>query len=367
MSTLLKDIYSRPFYEAFAGVLTRALPEFEKQEFYSLIFTLEFESYELKERMAHTANVLHHFLSPDFDEASLQVIDIISRLRHSGIKEQSIEYMFIPEYIALYGLEHFESSVSAMEYITQFTSCEYAVRPFLLNYEERMMNQMLSWSNHEDHKVRRLASEGTRPRLPWGKAVPALKKDPVPILTILQKLKKDPSEFVRRSVANNLNDISKDHPSIVLDIANKWLGISRETDAVVRHGCRTLLKQGNRDILLLFGFDSDMIELAGFSIETPMIRIGENLEFTFSIINRDQKIRAVRMEYAIYYKRKNGSRSKKVFKISERDIEPGRNYEVYRKQSFRKITTRMFYSGEHKLSVIINGKESGAKFFELII
>jgi len=367
MSTLLKDIYSRPFYEAFAGVLTQAIPEFDRQEFYRMIFTREFESYELKERMAQTANVLHHFLSPVFDEASVQIIDIISRIRSSGVKEQTIEYMFFPEYIALYGMEHYQSSVSAMEYITQFTSCEYAVRPFLLNYECRMMKQMLSWSLHENHKVRRLASEGTRPRLPWGKAVPALKKDPAPVLPILQNLKNDPSEFVRHSVANNLNDISKDHPSIVRDIANKWLGISRETDAVVRHGCRTLLKQGNREILLLFGFDSDMIELAEFSIETPMIRIGENLEFTFSIINRDQKIRAVRMEYAIYYKRKNGSRSKKVFKISECDIEPGRNYEVYRKQSFRKITTRTYYIGKHKLSVIINGKESGAKLFKLLI
>ncbi|MGY0037975.1 DNA alkylation repair protein [Pedobacter sp. NJ-S-72] len=133
--------------------------------------------------------------------------------------------------------------------ITQFISCEFAVRPFLAKYGGQMMIRMEKWSLHESHKVRRLASEGSRSRLPWAMAVPGLKKDPSPILPILENLKNDPSEWVRKSVANNLNDISKDHPEIVIAIANRWKGLSKETDAIIKHGCRSLLKQGHAKIL----------------------------------------------------------------------------------------------------------------------
>ena len=139
--------------------------------------------------------------------------------------------------------------MKAIEFITQFITCEFAVRPFLLKYGDKMMNQMRAWSLHKSHKVRRLASEGSRPRLPWAMAIPALKKNPMPVLTILENLKNDPSESVRRSVANNLNDISKDRPGMVLKIANAWKGQNKETDAIVRHGCRTLLKHGHPEVL----------------------------------------------------------------------------------------------------------------------
>jgi 3-methyladenine DNA glycosylase AlkC len=166
--------------------------------------------------MTHTAKVMNHFFPDDSGKATAIIKQIIENLRIAGVKEDSLEFMFFPEYIAMYGIDDYENSISAFEFITRFTSCEFAVRPYILKYEEKMLDQMLSWSKHTDNRVRRLASEGSRPRLPWAMALPNLKKNPTPILPILNNLKQDSSEIVRRSVANNLNDISKDNPEFVI-------------------------------------------------------------------------------------------------------------------------------------------------------
>ncbi|HET9432008.1 MAG TPA: DNA alkylation repair protein, partial [Chitinophagaceae bacterium] len=176
----------------------------------------------------------------------------------------------------------------------------------------------------------------------------------------------DPSEYVRRSVANNLNDISKDNPGIFISIAQRWKGYSKETNAIIKHGSRTLLKQGSLAILKHFGLtDNSNIVASKFNILTPIVKIGDNLEFTFSLQNTDSKSLNVRIEYAIHYLRSNKQHSKKVFKISERNLLPGETIHINRKQSFKIITTRRFYAGPQKLSLIINGKEKKNARFEL--
>jgi hypothetical protein len=187
------------------------------------------------------------------------------------------------------------------------------------------------------------------------------------VLPILENLKNDPSESVRRSVANNLNDISKDHPGIVLQIANAWKGQNKETDAIVRHGCRTLLKQGHPDVLTLYSLVSEHIHLSDFTLLTPTLKIGQSLEFSFSILNDNAAHQKVRVEYAVYYKRQNGQMSKKVFKISEREYAPDEQAKIVRKQRFVPITTRKFYAGTQQLSIIINGEEKQIVNFELMI
>jgi len=277
--------------------------------------------------------------------------------------------MFLPDYIELYGLNHYRASVNAIELVTQFVSCEYAVRPFILKYKDKMMKQMLKWSKHKSHHVRRLASEGSRPRLPWAIGIPELKKKPGLILPLLENLKNDSSEYVRRSVANNLNDIAKDHPDIVIVLANKWRDISKETNAIIKHGSRTLLKQGNRKILKHFGLSNDnKFEITDLKIITPKVKIGKELIFTFRVRNGSSKEQLFRLEYAIYYLRQNGQNSKKVFKISERKFEPNESAVITKKQSFRIITTRKFYEGQQKLSVILNGNEkANAKFILSVV
>lgn len=367
MSNLLKEIYSIPFYDKFSDILGEVIPNFNKQKFTFEIFADNWERKELKQRMKHTSYVLHQFLPDDFAKTSVVIEKIISKIKQKPFTSSSLEFMFFPDYIENYGINDFETSVKSIEFITQFTSCEFAVRTFIIKYGDKMIQQMYQWSLHENHHVRRLASEGSRPRLPWAMALPELKRDPKPILPLLENLKNDPSEYVRRSVANNLNDIAKDNPDVVIQIAKQWKGESNETEAVVKHGCRTLLKQGNSDILKIFGLiDNPKVELKNFKIKTKAIGVGEYLEFSFTLQNNDEKTQYLRLEYAIYYLRKNGQLSKKVVKISERQLNPNEKIEIHRKHSFKIITTRQFYIGQQKLSIIVNGQEREIDKFKLI-
>jgi len=363
--SLLKNLYSPIFYERLSESLLRTVPSFDKQKFISLIYTDDFQNKELKERMRHTTQALHPFLPKDFSKAVKSLETIMNGLRQDGSGEDRLEWMFFPDYIETYGIGDYENAVKALEFTTQFISCEFAVRPFILKYGSKMISQMLKWSLHKNHKVRRLASEGSRPRLPWAMAIPTLKKDPSPILPILENLKSDVSESVRRSVANSLNDIAKDHPQIVLEIAKKWHGQSKETDAIIKHGSRTLLKQGHTEILKHYGLESVNLSITNFEILTPEVNMGGNLEFSFTIKNNQSDNQTVRLEYAIYYLKANGQLAKKVFKISEKVFPGDAAIKVHRKQSFRLITTRKFYSGTHQLSIIVNGEEKVTGHFDL--
>ncbi|GAA4340800.1 DNA alkylation repair protein [Mucilaginibacter gynuensis] len=363
---LLKDLYSEQFYNSLSAAVSAVLPSFGRAEFKRQIYTPDFESKELKERMKHTTRVLHGFLPAGYPEAVKAILNIVRQLQKTGIGEDGLAYMFIPDYIETYGLDDFDTSINALETITQFVSCEFAVRPFLLKYGQQMIDQMQAWSLHPNYKVRRFASEGSRPRLPWAMAIPALKKDPAPILPLLENLKNDPSEWVRRSVANNINDIAKDHPAIVINLATRWKGFSKETDAIIKHGCRTLLKQGHTEILSHYGLKSESIHLSAFEVLTPKVKIGDSLEFSFTVVNDNPESHTVRLEYGIYYKKANGQLNRKVFKISEKSYEPYAKVNILRKQSFRLITTRVFYTGGHQLSIIINGEEKEVKDFEVV-
>ena len=353
----LKNLYSPAFYDRLSAILAKSLPGFDKAKFISLINSNGFEDMELKARMRHTAVVMHHFMPDDFNKAVPVLETLITNLRAINFGEDSLTFMFLPDYVEVYGLDHYDDAIKALEYITQFTSCEFAVRPFLLKYEKQMLNQMTAWSLHENYKVRRFASEGARPRLPWAMAIPSLKKDPSPLLPLLENLKNDPSDFVRRSVANNINDIAKDHPDVVLAIAKKWKGFSKETDAIIKHGSRTLLKQGHPEILKIYGLDATHVIFSGFEVLTPKVKMGDSVEFTFAIENKDTQPQTVRLEYGLYYMKAKGQLARKVFKISERIYQPGEKAVIVRKQSFKAITTRVFYAGEHQVSIIINGEE----------
>lgn len=366
MSYLLKDLYSPAFYDRLTTALTSTLPDFDRQKFLKEIFSDDFISKELKERMKHTSKVLYGFLPANYPETIEIIKKTIEELRKEGIGEDGLAYMFLPDYLETYGIDYFDESVEALEFVTQFVSCEFAVRPFILKYGDRMIAKMQEWSLHENHKVRRLASEGSRPRLPWAMGIPFLKKDPGSILPILENLKQDSSEYVRRSVANNLNDIAKDHPNLVLDFAKSWSGLSIETDAIIKHGCRTLLKQGHPEILKHYGLNDEGILLKDFKVLTPEVSIGESLAFSFSIKNENPMAQKIRLEYAIYYKKQNGQNTKKVFKISERIYQAGAEVSIVRKQKFVIITTRRFHLGDHQIAMIINGAEKESSSFDLL-
>jgi hypothetical protein len=194
--------------------------------------------------------------------------------------------------------------------------------------------------------------------------VPALKKDPSPILPILEKLKADPSEYVRRSVANNLNDIAKDHPELVLQIARKWKGKNEDTNRIIKHGCRTLLKKGNEDVLGLHGYNpKSRGVLKSFELPKTKVKIGDQLNFSIGFMNREKDVTPFRLEYAIDYLTSTGKRSWKIFKITENEFDAGESVLIQRKLSFRDLTTRKHFKGKHTLTIISNGKKLGTKEF----
>ncbi len=366
MSTLLKDLYSEAFFERFATALAAILPQFKKSDFFARIFNAQWQEKTLKERMRQTTEALHTVLSPDFEQAAAQIEKLIAFLQKNGEKNGALPYIFLPDYVELYGMEHLQRSALAMERITEFISCEFAVRPFILRYGNAMIAYMQAWSRHKNEHVRRLASEGVRPRLPWAIALPVFKRNPEPILPILEALKADESEYVRRSVANCLNDIAKDHPQTLLSIAQRWRGQSVQTDKLLKHACRNLLKQGEPTALALFGLQSsENIAVSGFRLSTDKLKMGERVNFSFSLHNAGGSAQDLRIEYAMYFLRQNGGYGKKVFKISERPLNANEKAEIQRYYSFRPITTRKYYAGIQRIALLVNGEQKAEAQFYL--
>lgn len=377
MAEAFKNMYNEPFFESFSKDLILVINDFDTREFVSQIMDDEWENRELKQRVAHITTVLKKKLPADYKEAIAKILELldcieIRYLHCSKIDDTkfglTLEYgAILDNYVEQYGLNDYETSVKAIEKITQFTSCEFATHPFIVKYPDEMMAQMLVWSKHEHWGVRRLASEGCRPRLPWAMALPTLKKNPAPIIPILENLKNDPARSVRLSVANNLNDIAKDNPEIVIDLAKKWHGKSKEIDWVIKHGCRTLLKQGNPKIMELFGLGSvKNICIENFQISTPEVKVGNSLEFSFNLLNNSDGKAKIRLEYGIYYQKANGTLARKVHKISEKEYAGNSAKQITRKHSFKVVTTRKFHPGLHQVAVIINGNEFEKYNFELV-
>ncbi|MDL2270201.1 DNA alkylation repair protein [Methanobrevibacter sp. OttesenSCG-928-I08] len=375
MGEPFKNIFNEEFFNEYTKALKNVIGDFDEQLFLSQIMDDKWENKGIVDRGRHLSTTLKNILPSDYKTATDNIIELINYLKEtpywSKVQDTgfglSLEYGFLGGYVGDYGLDDYETSIETIEEITQFTSCEGAVRPFILKYPDEMMKQMLIWSKHENWAVRRVSSEGCRPRLPWHMALPNLKENPSSIIPILENLKNDPSESVRKSVANNLNDIVKDNPKIVIDLVKKWKGESKNTDWIIKHGCRTLLKQGNSEVMELFGFGSiENIKIEDFHISTPKVKIGESLEFNFKLLNNIDEKSKIRLEYAIYYQKANGTLSKKVYKISEKEYKENSVTLINRKQSFKLITTRKFHLGLHKISIIINGNEFEKHDFELI-
>ena len=352
---LLKDIFFTPqFFEQLAGELAVLYPPFDRAAFLSCATGGGFEEMALKQKMRHTTECLHTVLPNDYAQALAFLLQVAPHFR-------GFDGLVFSDYAALYGLHDWERSLPALREFTRTISAEFAIRPFLNQDPARALPYLYELAGDPDPAVRRLASEGSRPRLPWGEALPAFKQDPSPILPILEKLKDDPSEDVRRSVANNLNDIAKDNPQVVLDTAERWYGRSAEVDWVVKHACRTLLKAGNVRAMRLFGFaDPAAIQVSDLAFEPERLAIGEDLVFSYALDVQTAEPELLRLEYAVLFIRANGKTSRKVFHQRETEFAPGR-HTISKKHSFRDLSTRKHYPGEHGFEIIVNGvvKEQG--------
>lgn len=366
MAEPLKAMYNKQFLHDFAEKLHAAHPEFAQEDFVRTAMKEPWEGLELKARMRRITETLGAFLPQRYEVA----LDILY-----AIDEQCVgfPYLIFPDFVEVFGQgeEHWELSMAALERFTQRSSAEFAVRPFLLRDPERMMTRMLLWSKHPSEHVRRLASEGSRPRLPWGQAIPMFKRDPSPVLPVLEQLKADPSLYVRKSVANNLNDITKDHPGVVISIAQRWKGNNELTDWIVRHACRSLIRKADPAIMELFGYashtsdETPLVVQASISVEPAVLQIGGSCELSYRLLIREGEPVRIRIEYGIDFVKAGGKTSRKLFLLSDKTVPGGTLLSAARTHRWGDLTTRRHYPGEHVITLLVNGREVAAALLML--
>lgn len=365
MAELLKDIYSRDFLLNFGGTVQSAYKAFDTAAFVATVIDKTWDALPLKARTRRISEKLGSFLPSNYERA----LDILYAIADAC---EGFPYLFFPDFVAVYGKDekYWELSMNALEFFTQRSSSEFAIRQFILSDPERVMRRMAIWAEHRSEHVRRLSSEGCRPRLPWGEALPMFKRNPAPVLSLLELLKDDSSPYVRNSVANNLNDISKDNPGMVLETTRRWIGVNPDTDWILRHGCRTLIRKANPEAMGLFGYASpqDSAPLTTFAsllVQPLTLSIGGSCEIQYSldICNGDPV--HVRIEYGIDFVKVNGKTSRKSFLLSDKTVEGGARLTGTRKHRFAEMTTRRHYPGSHRIVLLVNGQEAAEAVLEL--
>lgn len=356
---LLKNLFDATFVDSLLGAVHRVHGALDVPATRRTIFDAAWEGRELKERMRHITTVLGNVLPPSYPQA-------VAVLQQASHELSGFCALVLADFVQVYGLDHFETSIVALERFTVCASAEFAVRPFLERYGERMERQMLAWSSHANHHVRRLSSEGIRPRLPWAPPLRAYKHDPTPILPILENLRSDESDYVRRSVANNLNDIAKDHPDLVVAIARRWYGEHPDTDWIVRHACRTLIKRGRQDVLELLGQGAaPNVVVDHIDVQPRNIAIGDSTWIETTVRNGGTQDVHLRLAYAVDFVKANGSTSRKVFSWKVVPLPAGTSLALRKKHRFQNFTTRTHYPGTHAIHVIVNGVDTARTALDL--
>jgi 3-methyladenine DNA glycosylase AlkC len=356
----LKEEFNKEFISRLADEFFLIHQSFKKKAFVDELISDEWTGLELKERMRKITSAVHAHLPFDYSKQ-------IQILKEVAPKFGGIQGFIFSDFVQVYGLNDFKTSIHALEFFTAFSTGEFAIRPFIEMYPDECIKQLLIWSKSENHHVRRLSSEGSRPKLPWAPPLRGFIKDPTPVLPILENLKNDESLYVRKSVANHLNDISKNHPKLVLSICKDWYGKSKNTDWIVKQALRTLLKQGNKEALTIFGTaNADKIEVGDLQLSKSKLKIGEGFTFTFELQNTDKINLTLRLEYIIHFMKSNGNTSPKIFKISETVLSAQTKKQLVRKHQFANLTTRKHYAGKHQLAIVVNGDVKKITVFELI-
>jgi 3-methyladenine DNA glycosylase AlkC len=359
----LKSMYDGRYIADLAAAVREVHPTFDGEGFVALVFDEGWAARELKARMRHIARALHSFLPGDYHTA----LGILRRVAPS-LHNYGFENIVLCDYVEAYGLDDWEVSIPALEQFTRLISAEFAIRPFIVRDQGRTMDIMQEWARSGDSSLRRLASEGCRPRLPWGIALNALKADPSPILPILEQLKLDASDNVRLSVSNNLNDISKDHPDVVIDVLRRWQAAhdTKEMRRLIRHALRTLLKAGHPAALELLGYPTaPAIAVRDLSVTPHSIPMGGQVRLSFAVVSTGDVPQNLMIDYVVHLVRARGQRTPKVFKLTVRTIQPDQVLHIEKSVSFRPVTTRRYYPGEHAVEIQINGQVYGRVQFDL--
>lgn len=324
-----------------------------------------------KDRANLIAEVLYELLPDDFGTAGQIILDSFGQeLKNPDFTGESVfVYMPYGVYVSRYGLaeEHFDLSTTFLYEMTKRFSAEFAIRPFLDKFPQRMLHKLQKWVKDENQHVRRLVSEGTRPRLPWASRVRVYDENYTVIMDLLAALRNDSELYVRRSVANHLNDLTKDRKDLVLTNLTAWNKKPNKNIVwLTKHALRTLIKAGDAGALKILGFSGNpQIEVLNFELEKTQLKLGEKLVFSFDIQSNIDEKQSLVVDYSIYFKKSNGKQSPKVFKLKVLELNGNQLVQLKKKQTIQQLSTRVLYEGTHAVELQVNGKSFGKKEFEL--
>lgn len=356
----LKEIFNRERLGHIGRETAAVWPKFDQKRFMKRV-TDGLDDLGIMQRMRQVAVGLHETLPEDFPTAVAILERLAPRIGHS------FAAISLSEYVALYGQDHRARSLEALKLLTRFGSSEFAVRHFLVADFDRTLAEMRKWAEDDNEHVRRLASEGSRPRLPWSFQLKNLIADPSPTGPILDALKADPSLYVRKSVANHLNDIGKDHPDLLVGCVTGWDRDDRHTAWIARHALRTLIKKGDARALKLIGTTGKAaVTVETLTVEPTQIKLGERVSTRTTLRSTAGTAQKLVIDYAIHYPKKNGI-SRKVFKLKEVTLPPGERCDLAISQTVKDFTTRKHNAGFHRIELIVNGEVLADSGFELTL
>lgn len=363
MAEPLKNLLHPGLVKEMARHLSRAAPDFDAPRFTRLA-SEGMEALELMQRAERIKDALTQTLPADYQAAAAVLKSALPSDGRPGLSG----WMLLPvnQFVSEHGLGHFDLSLALLKALTPHFTAEFGIRRFIDAEQDRALAEIAGWVRDPNHHVRRLASEGTRPRLPWAMRLPKLVKEPQPILPILVALLDDPEDYVRRSVANSLNDIAKDHPALVADFVERHIeGASSARRQLLRHASRTLLKKGDAKALANFGFAAARGIGATLTLATPVVVFGEKLGFSIAVSNADTAPQRLMIDYAIHHVKANGTLAPKVFKWKQIDLPAGGGLSIDKEHAIRAITTRIYYPGTHRIEILINGAVAASAAFDL--
>jgi len=358
-NTALKEIFNERRFRDMALDVKAVYPSFDTRRFLKISLA-GLDDLTLMQRLRRMTQALHATLPADYRQA-LEVLRALAQRIEKGFAT-----LVLPDYVGQYGLDDFDVSMDALKTFTVLGSSEFAVREFLRKDLKRALAIMKVWSRDDSEDVRRLASEGSRPRLPWSFRLDAILADPSLAAPILENLRSDPSLYVRKSVANHLNDVTKSHPEWVLDRLATWPIENAHTAWIAKRALRSLIKAGNGRALAVIGAGGvPDVKLSKFAVTPRQVALGERVTLSFDLASRCPESQRLVIDYRMHYVKKSGVTAAKVFKLKELTLDGGQKVAIERTQNIRDFTTRVHYAGRHDVEILVNGVCLAKGYFDL--
>ena len=358
-TTALKEIFNERRFRDMALDVKAVYPPFDTRRFLKISLA-GLDDLTLMQRLRRMTQALHATLPADYRQA-LEVLRALALRIENGFAT-----LVLPDYVGQYGQDDFDVSMDALKFFTASGSSEFAVREFLRKDLKRALAIMEVWSRDDSDAVRRLASEGSRPRLPWSFRLDAIQADPSLAAPILENLRSDASLYVRKSVANHLNDVTKSHPEWVLDRLATWPVDNAHTAWIAKRALRSLIKAGNGRALAVIGAGGvPDVKISKFAVTPRRVALGERVTLSFDLASKCLESQRLVIDYRMHYVKKSGVTAAKVFKLKELTLDGGQKVAIERTQNIRDFTTRVHYAGRHDVEILVNGVCLAKGYFDL--